>query len=303
MKKKYLIVGGSGLLGVNWAIQKRDAYDIFIGLNKRVVDIKGVSAFSIDFADQKSILHSISELQPDVVINAAGLTSVEICENFPQQAFNANVEIARKVSFAANYIGAKVVQISTDHLYTGNIFSVDEQITPQPVNQYGITKWKAEQAVLEASPRALVIRTNFYGWGPNYRPSFSDQIISHLRNGKIVRLFEDVYYSPILISVLVDTIHALIDRDAAGLFNVVGDERISKYAFGKKLADIFSLDSSLILQDTLSNRRDLVRRPLDMSLSNSKVINFLGKAIGNIEAHLNQLKEQETMYYQEIIQL
>jgi len=303
VKKKYLIFGGSGLLGVNWAIQKRDVCDIFICLNKRVVDIKGVSAISINFANQNSIFRLMSELQPDVVVNAVGLTSVELCENYPEEADNSNVEIARKVSIAAYNSGVKMIQISTDHLNAGTMPSVDELFPPQPINQYAITKLNAEKVVLDNCPEALVVRTNFYGWGPIYRPSFSDQIISHLRNGKIIRLFDDVYYSPILISVLVDTIHALIDRDAAGLFNVVGDERISKLAFGKKLADIFSLNASLILPDTLANRRELVKRPLDMSLSNSKVVNFLGKTIGNIEEHLNHLKEQETTYYKEIIQL
>jgi len=303
VREKYLIFGGSGLLGVNWAIQKRVTCDIFIGLNKRVVKINGVSTFSIDFADHNSILRSISELQPDVVVNAAGLTSVEVCENYPQEAHNANVEIARKLAIAAHHSGAKMVHISTDHLYQGVMPSVDEETLPEPVNQYGITKWKAEQVVLEACPNALVIRTNFYGWGPKYRQSFTDFIISHLRAGKIIRLFEDVYYSPILISVLVNTIHELIIKGASGIFNVVGDERVSKLSFGKKVAEIFSLDQSLILSDSFAKRSDLVKRPLDMSLSNAKVVSFLGKPLGTMEEHLLLLKEEETKYYQEIIQL
>lgn len=303
MREKYLIFGGSGLLGVNWAIQKRVACDIFIGLNKRVVKINGVSTFSIDFADSNSILRIISELQPDVVVNAAGLTSVEVCENYPEEAYNANVEIARKFALAAHHSGAKLVHISTDHLYQGVMPSVDELVTPEPVNQYGITKWMAEQVVLEACPNALVIRTNFYGWGPQYRQSFTDFIISHLRTGKIIRLFEDVYYSPILISVLVNTIHELIRKGASGIFNVVGDERVSKLSFGKKVAEVFSLNQSLILSDSFAKRTNLVRRPLDMSLSNAKVVAFLGKSLGTIEEHLLFLKEEETKYYQEIIQL
>jgi len=188
-------------------------------------------------------------------------------------------------------------------LYQGVMPSVDEETLPEPVNQYGITKWKAEQVVLEACPNALVIRTNFYGWGPKYRQSFTDFIISHLRAGKIIRLFEDVYYSPILISVLVNTIHELIIKGASGIFNVVGDERVSKLSFGKKVAEIFSLDQSLILSDSFAKRSDLVKRPLDMSLSNAKVVSFLGKPLGTMEEHLLLLKEEETKYYQEIIQL
>lgn len=303
MRKKVLIIGGSGLLGVNWAIQKRDTCDMMIGLNQRTITIQGVSAVALNSTEEPLMFRQITQLKPDIIVNAAGLTSVESCEKKPFEAVRVNVDLSKQIAIAAKDCGAKMIQISTDHLYSGNMPSVHELITPQPVNQYGITKWKAEQAVLDACPQSLIIRTNFYGWGPKYRQSFTDFIISHLRTGKNIRLFEDVYYSPILISVLVDTIHELINKEASGIFNVVGDERVSKLSFGKKVADIFSLDKKLILSDSFAKRVDLVKRPLDMSLSNAKVVNFLGKNLGTIEDHLLQLKEEETKYYQEIIHL
>ena len=66
-------------------------------------------------------------------------------------------------------------------------------------------------------------------------------VINHLRAGKKISLFKDIYYTPILVEPLVDTVHELVQRKASGIFNVVGDDRISKYDFGLKLAREFNL--------------------------------------------------------------
>ena len=73
--------------------------------------------------------------------------------------------------------------------------------------------------------------------------------------------------------------------------------------FGKKIAQIFSLNDKLILPDSFINRKDLVKRPLDMSLSNEKVYLHIGKRLGNINDHLIKLKEQESYNIKEISEI
>ena len=87
--------------------------------------------------------------------------------------------------------------------------------------------------------------------------------------------------------------HELIKVNASGIFNVVSDDRISKYNFGLMVASKFSLDASLIHKRQISTNKSLVKRPLDMSLSNKKVSEFLNKKIGGLEEHLFILKGQE----------
>ncbi len=303
IKSKILIIGGSGLLGVNWAVLKSLNYDITIGLNNRLIHINGVSFIRLEPTIPNYLEIVIEEIKPNIIINAAGLTSVECCEENPDLAKFVNIELSKRLAFACNKYGIKMVQISTDHLTNGLLPFVNENSELFPLNNYGYTKLIAEKEVLKACPNALVIRTNFYGWGPGYRNSFSDFIISNLRNNKPVRLFTDVFYTPIIISELVETIHVLLDKNLSGIFNVVGDERISKYMFGKKVAQIFSLDDKLILPDSFINRKDLVKRPLDMSLSNEKVYLHIGKRLGNINDHLIKLKKQERYNIKEISEI
>lgn len=288
-----LITGGSGLLALNWALTVRDHYSVTLGLHEREISLAGVEGRRIDLESVNHLMRTLEAVQPQAVIHTAGLTSVEACEAKPDLAHHINVELAVNVAQACAKLGLPLVHISTDHLFSGEASLVDETHPVMPINAYGQTKAEAESRVLEAHPQAIVMRTNFYGWGPSYRRSFSDVIIEALRAGKRLTLFKDVFYTPILIETAALAVHDLINLKACGIFHVVGDGRISKYEFGLKIAEKFNLDSSLITSGFLADQVSLVQRPCDMSLSNQKICNLLGKKLGGVDEHIVRLYQQE----------
>ncbi len=295
MKKSILITGGSGLLAVNWALIAREQYSVTLGLHNRRVSMNGVTSLPIDMGSDGNLRDTISSINPDLVIHTAGLTNVEDCEARPDLAKYINVDLAGNVASVCNLLHIPLVHISTDHLFAGDTGMTYENHPVAPQNVYGRTKADAESRVLETHDQSLVIRTNFFGWGPSYRWSFSDNIIGALREKREVALFRDVYFTPILIEKLVHAVHELVDRKATGIFHVVGDERISKYKFGLKIAEQFHLNKDLIKMSNLSEQRDLVRRPLDMSLSNEKACHFLGRKLGDVKEHLERLLDQDEL--------
>jgi dTDP-4-dehydrorhamnose reductase len=226
-------------------------------------------------------------------VHTAGLTSVEKCENNPELAHFINVELSIMIANATKALNIPMVHISTDHLFEGNNANLSELEPVNGINVYGKTKALAEKYVAEINPDSLIIRSNFYGWGTSYRKSFSDQIICSLRNSQELHLFDDVFYTPILVDNLIQAVHDLLDREAKGIYNVVSDDRISKYEFGILLAEEFKLDKSFIHRITLKSQFNLVMRPQDMSLSNLKVREFLGRNLGTVKQHIEQLHLQE----------
>jgi dTDP-4-dehydrorhamnose reductase len=294
MKETILLTGGSGLLALNWAVQKRDNYNVVLGIHDKDVSLQGVESVKVNLDSEVDFEAALKRLKPDLVIHTAGLTSVEACEKNPELANHVNVELARNVAKSTALFGIKMVQISTDHLFVGDKPFMIEGDPVDPCNVYGSTKAAAEIAV-GINPESLIVRTNFYGWGPGYRNSFSDVIISTLSAGRQIVLFENVFYSPILIETLVDTVHDLIDLDAKGTFNIVSAERISKYQFGLMLARQFNLDESLIKKGLLQDNLNLVKRPLDMSLSNSKATSLLSRNITSLEDQIQILYDQKML--------
>ena len=293
MKPKTLITGGSGLLALNWASALRDKYSITLGLHQQQVSLAGVSAVRLNLESLDRLVKQFEVIQPQIVIHAVGLTSVEKCESDPILARQLNVLLAINMAKVCAIFKVPFAHISTDHLFSGHNAFSDEDLPISPVNIYGITKAEAELRVLEENPGALIIRTNFYGWGTSYRQSFSDFIIHTLRAKKKLELFDDVFYTPILAEALAQATHDLIALKAKGIFNIVGGQRLSKFDFGLKLAKKFDLNEALIKATQLSKQSSLVKRPLDMSLSNKKAVGLLGRDFGTIDDHLSRLRQQE----------
>ena len=292
VKEKILITGGSGLLALNYALAVRKADNVVLGLHERNVLINGVCSVFLNLESVESLYKSLSDIKPSLVIHTVGLTNIETCEKNPQLAEFINVKLATNIATVAKQLDIKFVFISTDQLFDGKASMYNEMETVVPLNIYGSTKAKAEREVLAIHQEAMIIRTNFYGWGTTYRHSFSDFIYYQLKNKQPVQLFFDVFYTPILIEKLVEIIDKLVALNSYGIFNIVSDDRISKFDFGIKLADVFGFDHSLISPVSINTRRDLVMRPGDMSLNNEKATNLLGNPFGKVSSHLILLKKQ-----------
>jgi len=293
MQKKILITGGSGLLAVNWALSIRSNYKVTLLLHQKIISIKGVDTdiASLDSVDECSLM--LEKHRPDVVIHTAGLTDVDKCESSLDLAKEVNVDITRNLAEACKNHSIKLVHISTDHLFSGEQEFAIEESSPKPLNTYAKTKLQSEQEVLKKCKDSLIIRTNFFGWGPKYRQSFSDYILSNLRNDVSINLFSDVYFTPILIEELSDRVHQLLDSNSSGVFNIVGSERLSKFEFGVKLALYFNLDQGLINPVSINEIPSLVNRPKDMSLSNAKFCKKFNCSITNLDDQIQTFKSQE----------
>ena len=287
--KNVLIIGGSGLLGSNWAKKWKDRYNIFLGINKRLISLKGAKSIIIDFNDNMMINNILKKNKIDILINCSGLTNVEKCQKEPELAEFVHCNLCEVLSKFCYSFGIKQVHISTDHLFDGSKKYADEECLPKPLNYYGKTKLISEKIVSKLNSNALIIRTNFFGKGPSYRRSFSDYIIDNISVNKSVNLFHDVYFTPIHIDELIDKVENLLLKDLFGIYNVVGDERITKYEFGLKIANEMGIGKELIKKSLFSKRNDLVKRPFDLSLSNKKLKNSISSSIKTLNQQLKDM--------------
>lgn len=293
MSRRIFLTGGSGLLALNWAADLRTSHDVVLGLHERQVRLDGTEGAPCRLETLDDARRTLAGAEPSLVIHTAGLTSVEGCEADPDLARLANVTLAANVAVACAEAGVPLVHVSTDHLFDGTDPLATETRPVSPLNVYGATKAEAEREVLDAHPDALVVRTNFYAWGMPWRSSFSDMIVDGLRAGRSLTLFHDVFYTPIHTAPQREAVFDLVAAGARGVVNVVGDERLSKLDFGRRLAEVFGLDADLIQAGSITDRTALVQRPMDMSLSNERARTLLGRSLGGVDAHLTLLQQQE----------
>lgn len=291
--KKVLITGGAGLLGINWGQCIKNKHRVVLGLHDTKVTLKGIETLNMDIESEEAARYSIDKISPDLVIHAAGMTSVDLCEKNPETAEYVNCTLSKNIAIICKEKKIKLLHISTDHLYDGIKKNITETETPSPLNVYGKTKLNGERAIASIYPETLIIRTNFFGWGGPNKQSFSDWIIYNLRKGNKIKAFDDVFYTPILIDRLVEVSMKLVDNNITGIVNIVGDERISKYEFCKKIQMHFDLPENLIEKAKIKDVDSLTLRPLDMSLSNHYVQMLYGEKMGGVDEFIRVLKYQE----------
>ena len=284
MMKKILITGGSGLLGTNLAIRLSRTFETFILNHKRKVNIPHTKS-----TQSKAFFKTNNNFKPDLIINTVALTDVDLCEKYPALAFETNVNyINHLINFCGQY-QCKFIHISTDHLSDGFNPYINENHKLNPINQYGKTKLLAENLIQSKISNSIILRTNFFGWGPTYRRSFSDRIIDNIKSNKEIHLFEDTFFSPISIRRLSEIILLLFRENKSGIFNISSNNRISKYNFGLQLCELLNLKKDLIIPSSIENAKNLVLRPKDTSLSNKKITDELNFDCGYVSNNIIDL--------------
>ncbi|PKP60162.1 MAG: dTDP-4-dehydrorhamnose reductase [Candidatus Altiarchaeales archaeon HGW-Altiarchaeales-2] len=288
-----LITGGSGLLGGNLtklAVDKfKEVYTIY---NKNPIKIENSIDICADITDEVEINKLIRNLSPEFIVHCAALTNVDYCEGHHKEAYEINVKGTENLAKFAEDVGAVFIYISTDSVFDGKKGQYTENDQPNPINYYGVTKLEGEKALKKYNIDSTIIRTNIYGWNiRNNKYSLAEWVIDGLKKKVRPSLFNDVFFSPILVNNLAECIFEVCERNLKGIFNIAGSERCSKLDFGLKLADVFNLDKSYILPMSIDNYIGLnAPRPKDMSLDVTKAKKTLNTKLLNVEEGIIWMK-------------
>lgn len=174
-----LIIGSTGQLGHDLCRRLRGIGRVIGACRKPRSGGQLPIATSIDVSRPASIREAIRRTRPQLIINATGLTDLAACEASPRRAQGINATGPAIMAEEAAKVGAGIMHFCSDKVFAGQgekPFS--ESDTPQPINQYGLTKLRGTQAVLGGSASNMVIRT---GWlysthGTNYVQNIVDLI-------------------------------------------------------------------------------------------------------------------------------
>jgi dTDP-4-dehydrorhamnose reductase len=126
---------------------------------------------TMDIAVPGAAAGLIGEIRPDLVINSAAWTAVDLAETEREAAWRLNAEAPGEIARACAEAGAALIHISTDYVYDGAKAGPYVETDPTaPINAYGASKLAGEQAALAGNPRSVVLRTSwvYAPWGKNF---------------------------------------------------------------------------------------------------------------------------------------
>lgn len=223
------IPGVNGLLGAALAKQARG---FCLGTGREAVDISNLASVREFVRKNPGITH---------IVNCAAFSQVDLSETHPEEARKANALGPENLALAAKEIGARLVHISTDYVFEGNLHRpLREEDPTQPVNTYGKTKLEGEERVLHALPEACVLRVSWiFGAGGK---NFVAKLLHLLQTQKEIRLTNDHWSRPTYAPDLASVILQMLDH--SGIYHFANAGVANKYEFGiamKEEAELLGL--------------------------------------------------------------
>lgn len=223
--KKIWITGAEGHIGTA-------LLDLLEGVEYQLLptDIEEVDITKID-----EVTQFVHVNRPDVVINCAGLTDVQECENNVDEAYRVNAIGVRNVALAANEVNAKVIQISTDDVFDKESrvpYNEFDNVHPRTI--YGKSKEAGEKILTQLLNRFVIIRSSWiYGIGRD----FVDEVLRNVGQGKTMEVPNNQYAAPTSAKELAKVVRYFIDNEEYGLYHVVCQGSCSRYEFARTILE------------------------------------------------------------------
>ena len=296
VKNRILITGANGMLG-------QRAVEYFSNQNKKV-ELLGTSIepepvysnadyISCDLTERESIKKLVYNFCPDVIINTAAFTNVDLSGTERETAWKVNVKAVEYLAESARVLDAHLIHISSDYIFDGKRGPYTENDAPNPIGYYGRTKLASENVLRISGTNFTIIRTNvLYGIAKNSRPDFVKWVVNSLRQNKQIRIVTDQINNPTFIDDLVQAINKIIDYKKTGIYNIGGKEFLSRFDFTIKIADYFNLDKNLITPIKTEELKQPAKRPLKSGLITLKAETELSYCPHSIKETLILMKKE-----------
>ena len=248
--KKVLILGSCGMLGsVLCEYLLQNNYQV-IGIDKINLENKfeKYKLYNIDLLDFFKVEEVIFQEKPNIIINAAAIVNLNLCEENYELAELLHVDLNEQFLNLSKKISFKFIYIST------------EEDLAIPLNNYAKTKFLGEEEVKKMEDY-IVIRTNIYGYSDRQN-SLLKWAYDELNKNKKIYGYKNVIFNPVSIYQLADAILILIQKNFKGILNII-EEYLKK--------------KNLVQESVLEDENSNLKRPKNTALSIKKMENIIEK--------------------------
>jgi dTDP-4-dehydrorhamnose reductase len=249
----WLITGGSGQLGL--ALQAE--------LTVQGIDFVSVNSHELDITNQPLVAELVESVKPDVITNTAAWTDVDGAETSESAARAVNALGPQNLAIAASHVGARLVQVSTDYVFSGEgttPWSENAEHNPQSV--YGSTKSEGETFALEAYPTgSYVVRTAWLYSAD--RKNFAKTMTKLALNGAgEVRVVNDQVGQPTFTGDLAKQIIDLVKSDSpVGTYHGTNSGQATWFEFAQEIFKLAGADVSRVVPVSSSEYPRPAKRP------------------------------------------
>lgn len=261
---KILLTGANGMLAK--AVRER-----FMEHELILTDVVGTE-LSLDITNLEEVEKFVENVKPDVIINCAAYTAVDKAESEEELAKKINADGPKNLAIAANKNNCKLVHISTDYVFGGDLSLEEiykEDAPKAPVTAYGRTKLAGEEAIEENTKDFYIFRTAWlYGDGKN----FVRTMLKFGKEKEEVSVVYDQHGSPTYAVDLADIIYQALEKEIPyGIYHTTNLGFTTWYDFTKKIYEIAGI-SCRVNPVTSEQFASAAKRPANSMLSKEKIL-------------------------------
>ncbi len=220
-----LVTGASGQLGT----------DVVTAFGDRAV---GVDRGALDITDDTAVRDLVRAVEPSIIVNCAAYTAVDACETNVELAHAVNGVAPGLLASAAAAVGAHLVHVSTDYVFSGTKPDPYVETDPtHPRSVYGRSKLEGELAV---GPDATIVRTSWLcgAHGPNMVKTILRLADSHPQ----LTFVDDQRGHPSFTADIAPALVELADERRAGIFHLTNQGVVSWYEFAREVLAVAGHD-------------------------------------------------------------
>lgn len=273
---KILVIGANGQLGKQIFNIVNSGKSELGNISEEIksCEILGADVDTLDIVNLLQVKEYINKIKPDVVVNCAAITNVDGCETTKDLAFKVNALGARNLAMACEEIGAKIIHISTDYVFSGTGSTpYTECDIPGPVSAYGTTKYLGEQYVRDFSSKYFIIRTAWlYGY---FGKNFVYTIMKAAKERGKLTVVNDQKGNPTNAEDLAYHILKLALTEEYGIYHCTGEGECTWFDFASEIVKLANIDCE-VLPVTSDEYKTPAKRPEYSSLDNMMLRNTIG---------------------------
>lgn len=258
MSKRILITGANGMLG----------QDLCPMLEDEGYDVIEADIHNLDITDLDIVKKVLNIELPNIVIHCAAYTNVDKAEEDFDTAKKINVTGTENLAKCCGELGITLVYISTDYVFNGEKNEPYEPSDkPDPLNNYGITKYLGEEAVKKYCSKYYIARTSWlYGI---HGKNFVETMLS-LADKPELKVVDDQIGCPTWTVELANGILNIIDKEPYGIYHICGSGSTSWFGFAKEVFKLAGLEVNLMPCMTEDFPRP-AKRPKYSVMNNDKI--------------------------------
>ena len=196
----------------------------------------------LDLANADQIRQQVRAQHPDLIINAAAHTAVDLAESEPEAAFAINAIAPGILAEEAKALGIPLIHYSTDYVFDGSKPApYIEADSPNPLSVYGRSKLAGEQAIAAVGGEYLILRTSWVY--SNQGKNFLLTMQRLLQEKPHMRIVADQIGAPTWAGTIASTTRALIERWQAGkpgqwgIYHLTAQGETSWFGFAQAIGE------------------------------------------------------------------